>query len=99
MVRGVDGTEKQEINMDKRKQQTIEQWCIDTTLVAAMRENAGEYIRDMANKARKEPWSKRCITTRRILNMIRRCGNPQGLLMETYENMREAGDSGVIGND
>jgi hypothetical protein len=96
----LDSAEKREIyTVNKKPVQTIEQWCIDTTLVAAMRENAGEYIRDMANKARKEPWSKRCITTRRILNMIRRCGNPQGLLLETYENMKEAGDSGAIGND
>lgn len=68
---------------------TIESWALDIMLVAAMRQDADDYIRRQAKKA-KQTWAKRAdLVTRQSLNLIIRCSKPQDLINEAYEQMKE----------
>ena len=56
--------------------QTIEGFALDIMLVAAMRNDADDYIRRQAKKAKKT-WGKQSdLVTRKSLNLIIRCSNP-----------------------
>jgi predicted transcriptional regulator len=74
-----------------QQRQTIDQWCVDMTLVCALKPDADAYIREQADKARRERWSRKCRTTQNILNLLFDARHPQTLLLQTYENLRVAG--------
>lgn len=68
--------------------QTIEGFALDMMLVAAMRNDADDYIRRQAKKA-KQTWGKQSdLVTRKSLNLIIRCSKPQALINETYAHLK-----------